>query len=358
MLILYKRLLLLVACLFLFFTFFVGIVRAQNSYGDSALTLSAYNVAINPASSTVIKYAITLSSGNAAGTQLEVTDIRSNSSVSGISFGGLPSLLENPTFSGNFSILVSNSTALGIYLIDFRAVGADPSTNVATLVLNVTNKTITTALTGKSNGSGYYPPPTPTGESPAFLGNAFPSGPNEKYGILGIIIIIVAFLAAFTAHFYGLIRRYIPKIAFVLVILAGLYLLIFDPNLMTYGTLHYDLLVVYIATNVFFAYLVFDNRRIEALRFITFIVPSLFLVGLLIDLFGNLPFSYFYSSTVNASWPYLFGFGFAAYSSFGVSLAFTILLISSEFLCLHYAFDFFKSRTTALQKQTRNKVRL
>ena len=109
---------------------------------------------------------------------------------------------------------------------------------------------------------------------------------------------------------------------------AGLYLTFFDSILKTFGYIHWLGLIGYLVLDLILLSLLLLTRKNVMTRYIGFF-SALGTVAMVADALLGLPVSEYKTTSINAI-AYLFGFGASGTgSSFGVSLAFTILLISS-----------------------------
>ncbi len=118
-------------------------------------------------------------------------------------------------------------------------------------------------------------------------------------------------------------------VSLVIELVAAVYLLVFDSNLILYAQLHWLGLLVFTAVTIALLEMHLTSRR----RLAAFGLMAWGLLGvvvMLLDAGLNLPLSSFAGAIGGAGgWQYLFGFGVAAGSTFGVSFAFTLLLVFS-----------------------------
>ena len=130
---------------------------------------------------------------------------------------------------------------------------------------------------------------------------------------------------------------------FVLELLFGMYLLIFDTLLQSLGALHWTILLVYLAIiGVLVMGYYKQERRMYLL--ITGTISLLAFIFMLADAAFGLPLSQAHSVSPGFGWAYLFGFGTNAISSFSTSFAFTGLFV---FVLLNAAIAFMLYRNSS-----------
>ncbi len=112
-------------------------------------------------------------------------------------------------------------------------------------------------------------------------------------------------------------------------LVAAIYLLVFDSNLVTYAQLHWLGLLVFAAVTIALLEMhLTSKRRLAAFGLMAW--GLLGVVVMLLDAGLNLPLSGFAGAIGGtAGWQYLFGFGVVVGSTFGVSFAFALLLVFS-----------------------------
>jgi hypothetical protein len=131
--------------------------------------------------------------------------------------------------------------------------------------------------------------------------------------------------------------------AFVLELLFGMYLLIFDTLLQSLGALHWTILLVYLAIiGVLVMGYYKQERRMYLL--IAGTISLLAFIFMLADAAFGLPLSQAHSVSPGFGWAYLFGFGTNAISSFSTSFAFTGLFV---FVLLNAAIAFMLYRNSS-----------
>ncbi|MCL4363343.1 hypothetical protein M1439_02755 [Candidatus Marsarchaeota archaeon] len=129
---------------------------------------------------------------------------------------------------------------------------------------------------------------------------------------------------------------------FVLELLFGMYLLIFDTLLQSLGALHWTILLVYLAIiGVLVMGYYKQERRMYLL--IAGTISLLAFIFMLADAAFGLPLSQAHSVSPGFGWAYLFGFGTNAISSFSTSFAFTGLFV---FVLLNAAIAFMLYRNS------------
>lgn len=123
-----------------------------------------------------------------------------------------------------------------------------------------------------------------------------------------------------------------PLASGIIVLIASIFLLVYDKNLVKYGMYHWDALIVYVIIVAIF--LGVGAKSPRAGFAVLTAVSVIFIILILLDAALNLPISQFYQSNNGMfGWRYLFGFGYAGDSStFARSLAIVIDLIFSGIL--------------------------
>ncbi len=106
------------------------------------------------------------------------------------------------------------------------------------------------------------------------------------------------------------------------------YLMIYDKLLRTAAPLHYDFLIAAFVISIALLIPIIINKYRKPFLITLGSLSILAWIGLIIDAEFNLPFSSVHSSITNYGWEYLFGFGTGAFSSFNISLGFSIFFIS------------------------------
>ncbi|WP_161939669.1 hypothetical protein [Picrophilus oshimae] len=106
------------------------------------------------------------------------------------------------------------------------------------------------------------------------------------------------------------------------------YLIIYDKFLRTAAPLHYDFLIAAFIISIALLVPVVINKYRKAFLITLGSLSILAWIGLIIDAELNLPFSSVHSSIPNYGWEYLFGFGTGAFSSFNISMGFSVFFVS------------------------------
>lgn len=121
----------------------------------------------------------------------------------------------------------------------------------------------------------------------------------------------------------------LPTVSLGVEIMAALYLLIFDANLLLYAWLHWFGLLLFTVLNLALLelYLTTERREISyGLAVLGAIGVSIMLLNIAFDF----PFSNFQYGGASAALQYFFGFGVSGTgSTFGVSFSFSLLLVFS-----------------------------
>ncbi|MGC8681899.1 MAG: hypothetical protein ACP5RE_02245 [Candidatus Acidifodinimicrobium sp.] len=130
---------------------------------------------------------------------------------------------------------------------------------------------------------------------------------HEEFGFLGYTVLLLA----------------VFQVAF------GIYLLSTDITLLIYGYFHWIVLLVYTTLMMIFILASYIGKYHEVSTLLFGVLSAALFVLMLVDVYLNLPFSYFYNAYNGIGFSYLLGFGRNAVSSIGVSAAFVALLILS-----------------------------
>ncbi len=179
----------------------VPIASAMNGYGTSTISVSPSSIGVGQGASGNVNYSVNLASGNTWGTNLVVTN------QAYLASQGITVTISNPsgdpTFSGYLTISAASNATLGPQKIVLQATGDDPSSQNATLMLNILKVLINTTTTTTGSGSTTTPPTTST---PYTSGGNGQSGYNappvaQGYGLkteleaaIVVILLITAFL--------------------------------------------------------------------------------------------------------------------------------------------------------------------
>ncbi len=297
----------------------------SNSTGSSSITINPSHVTLLGGSGTSIAYTVKLSSGSTWGTTINTVSVPNGLTVTGLSYTG------DPPYSGTFTVTASQTITPGNYTIQLSATGDDPSTSNAILYITITNKTSTI--------------PLPTTSPPATANIYFPTGSLAVYGYIGILIILISIIIGFVLAKIDALNSYNKKIIkylFIFEIISGIFLLTDDNILYSTAIFHWAVLLMYVLVFIIIDYLLFTKKELTKVYILSFLASGLLFLFLLGDLFLNLPYTSFQSNT-NISWPYFFGFGTTAISTFGISLAFTIILILNNFVMTGTLYYLFKN---------------
>lgn len=278
--------------------------------GTSKVTLTQSYINVSGGSSANIGFTITLVNGTKWGTSLAESPLSSY-----ITFSPSASN-QDPTYSGTLTINVAKDTPPGKYTFNISATGDDPSTSPVQLTIYVSNSTTST-----TTPPSVTPPSTTTAKPTnyfAYVGGIF----------LAILVILLAVAFAMKKKFIKA-AKIIMLVSVVISLAAAAYLLIYDTLLRTAGMLHYDILIVFFILTIILSYLVYGNKKMEKkAALILGILSALFVLAMFLDAILGLPLTSISGSTAYGV-NYLFGFGAAGTSSiYGISLAFSILLIA------------------------------
>lgn len=130
---------------FLAALFMIPAVHAQG-YGTSIISVNSTNITAYAGSTVELQYTTKLYTGSTWGTTMQY------SNATALAASGINAHFSNaygdPTFTGIFSITISNSTPVGTYSIELSATGDDPSVQPTSVLLNViSSKPVTTPTT-------------------------------------------------------------------------------------------------------------------------------------------------------------------------------------------------------------------
>ena len=131
-------------------------------------------------------------------------------------------------------------------------------------------------------------------------------------------------------------------VSVVLSLAAAAYLLIYDSLLRNSGMLHYDILIVFFILTVVLAYLIYANKKMHKTALLVLGgLSALFVLAMFLDAILGLPLTSV-SGSLSYGFNYLFGFGApGTLSLYGVSFAFTVLLLSVTVTSILSLFQFF-----------------
>lgn len=116
-------------------------------YGTSSISFAHQNVSVAAGSSLNANYTVNLATGQSWGTMFQLAKAAPSGITVSVSH---PSNYSVP-FSGYLTIQVAASTAPGQYPLVFMATGDDPTTQNATLIVNVPSPTTVPAMNHTSN---------------------------------------------------------------------------------------------------------------------------------------------------------------------------------------------------------------
>ncbi len=275
----------------------------SNSIGTSTITLNETNLNIKSGGSSMISFTVKLASGTTWGTTI------SASGPTGFSTSFTPSS-GDPTFSGTATVSVANSVKNGTYTISFTASGDDPTSSAAKLTVTV-------------YGYSSSAPPTSTPPSTSSIGQT-----NSIYAGAAIIL---AFLLAAIVPLIAVKRQILALgyASFAISIVSALYLEIFDHSLYSSAIIHWFILLIFIILSL--ATLAFSliSRKETAIKFRYALGAGSMVmsIGMIIDAALGLPLSSVQNIGSTFGFAYLFGFGTGSSSIFGVSLAFSLMLV-------------------------------
>ncbi|MGC8533529.1 MAG: hypothetical protein ACP5MV_02800 [Candidatus Parvarchaeum sp.] len=277
-------------------------------YGYSKVTLTQYSVNISQGSSANIGFTISLFNGSYWG-----TSIAESPSNNYITF--TPSVSnQDPTYSGTLTISVAKGAPKGTYTFNISAVGDDPSVSPVQLTVNVLNSTSS----------------TPPSVIPPVSSTPKPMNYFDYVGSIFLVLIIVLLgLGLSMKKKFAKAAKYTMLVSIVLSLAAAVYLLAYDSLLRISGMLHYDILIVFFILTIILAYLIYGNKKMHRNALLVLgSLSALFVLAMFLDAILGLPLTQI-SGSLSYGFNYLFGFGAAGtYSSYSISLAFSILLLS------------------------------
>ncbi len=298
-------------------------ISAASPIGASSITLNHSSGTAGIGGSVSTGYTVKLISGSTWGTTIAAT-AHSGITVTFSNSGG------DPTYSGTMTVTVSKTVSPGTYNIFINATGDDPSSSPAVYKLTVTNSTVTSPVP---------PPKIVTNNLPFEIGGA----------IIAVSLILAIIPAVLPALVQAIDRNRAYALLVVSVIALGpsIYLAVDNPLLRTAAPLHYGLLILYIILLITALVMVFKNKTKNYSMYLFRILGGGMFALMLVDIVIGLPLSSTYAAVPYIGWKYLFGFGTTSISSFGLSLAFSIIMIASALL-----FSFSIKNTKVSKKNT------
>lgn len=304
---------------------------AQYGYGTSEVVVNNNNVTLYPGGSTTISFTVKLVSGNTWGTNVKIVTSSSYISATASPSSG------DPTFSGKLTISVAANAAPGVYEINISATGDDPSSSSTTIYVYVksntsttmTSTTTTTTSTPSSVATTTMVTTTKTVTTTSTYTATAPSpSSSSSLAPLGaFVVVVILSLAAVLG--LGLLgpRKSAPALSLLSLVPEG-YLLAFDPALKATAPLHYYLLAAYTAFSVIVGVALL-LRPMRAAYVLAAVITGLMTLAMILDAALGLPLSAVYSPGSMAGIDYLFGMGITPFSSLGVTLSFTSLMLLS-----------------------------
>jgi hypothetical protein len=290
-------------------------------YGYSKVTLTQYSVNISQSSSINIGFTISLFNGSYWGTSL--AESPSNSYIT-----FTPSTLnQDPTYSGTLTISVAKGTPVGTYKFNISATGDDPSVSPVQLTVNVVNSTSST-------------PPSVT---PPVVSTPKPINYFDYVGSIFLAVIVILFgLELSMKKKFAKAANYTLLGSVILSLVAAIYLLAYDSLLRISGMLHYDILIVFFILTIILTYLIYGNKKMHRNALLILgSLSALFVFAMFLDAILGLPLTQI-SGSLSYGFNYLFGFGAAGtYSSYGISFAFSLLLLSVTATSMLSLFSYF-----------------
>lgn len=290
-------------------------------YGHSKVTLTQYSVNISQGSSADIGFTIALFNGSYWGTSLAESPLNSY-----ITF--TPSVSDqDPTYSGTLAINVAKGTPIGTYKFNISATGDDPSVSSVQLTVNVLNSTNSTA-------------PSVT---PPVVSTSKPTNYFDYVGSIFLVVIIALLgLGLLMKRKFVKAANYTMLGSIILSLAAAAYLLAYDSLLRISGALHYDILIVFFILTIILAYLVYGNKKMHRNALLILgSLSALFVLAMFLDAILGLPLTQV-SGSLSYGFNYLFGFGApSTYSSYNISFAFSLLLLSVTATSILSLFSYF-----------------
>ncbi|MCW1302632.1 MAG: hypothetical protein QXX36_03330 [Candidatus Rehaiarchaeum fermentans] len=325
-----------------------SIVYAANGIGTSSISLTSYSVNLTGGQSANIGFTISLASGNTWGTYINISPANSPISIIANPSEG------DPTFSGNLIISVPKNITPGSYTFYISAYGDDPSISSVKLVVNVLNSPSIVSTTSTSNSST-----TSVNKTTPISSNSVTSTPKSSsstlsysvsnyfvyVGTIFAILVVLLIVFALTQKTFYDFSKYGLIISTAIALASSLYLLLFDTLLRNTAPLHYAILLAYFVLLIGLVYVIYKVKKQSKLSSLVLgIISALFVLGMFLDAILGLPFSSL-SGTASAAFNYLFGFGAkGTSSSFGESLAFSLLLLSSASISIQSIFRYLRHK--------------
>ena len=158
---------------------------------------------------------------------------------------------------------------------------------------------------------------------------------SPVYLIIGFCVFLAGPALAVILQRIG--NRRLTGISLAIALVSGAYLLAFDISLRATGAPHWYGLLVYLAFSIA---MYSASRRSRICSILVFDAASAASFFMFMDAAFNLPFTI---ASGTPGWAYLFGFGLNHYSSFAISLAFSLLVVFSEVIAVS-SFVFLSNR--------------
>lgn len=327
--------------------------RAQyGTSGTSEVIVNQTLVTLSPGGSAKVSFEVKLVSGTTWGTNVEVSTSSSYVTATASPSSG------DPTFSGTLTIKVSASAPPGNYTVTIKATGDDPSNNTVTITVQVMSSTTTTTTTTQTTTTTTTSATTTTTTTSTTTPVATTSTavepvatvtvtststytttttmtttvplPSSSVSLapLGAFVAVVVVSVVIIAVSLLMIPRRSAQVAAILTIVPSAYLLAYDAALRATAPLHYYLLMAYAVVElVLGAYTL--ARGLRPALWALSAVSGLMFIAMILDAVLGLPLSSVYTPGGLFGVKYLFGLGITPYSSLGISLAFTSLMILS-----------------------------
>ncbi|AFZ69910.1 hypothetical protein Calag_0122 [Caldisphaera lagunensis DSM 15908] len=316
----------------------LAIPIAFSASGTSKFIINQTTFNITPGKSVSEKFQLVLSSGTTWG-----TDIAVSPSVSGISITFNPSS-GDPTFSGSFTISVSNNAKPGKYVFNVSATGDDPTTSPTSIIVYVSSPAISTTTTTTTTSTSSTTTTTTSTPTPVTTTTTTSTTKQGNYFVYVIAVLVILAIIIGGVLYYSKSAnsvKYAVSSFSILSILISLYLIFFDSTLRSFASIHYYLLIIYTIILILINPLIY-GKRLNIIYPIQAIISAIFFIGMLLDSLLGMPLSSIGDAGSSFSMNYFFGFGANSVSTFPISFSFSFLLILTFLILISSIIGIFK----------------
>ena len=184
---------------------------------------------------------------------------------------------------------------------------------------------------------------TPPSVAPPVVSTSKPTNYFDYVGSIFLVLAVVLLgLGLSMKRKFVKAANYTMLGSIVLSLSAAIYLLAYDSLLRISGMLHYDILIVFFILTIILTYLIYGNKKMHRNALLILgSLSALFVFAMFLDAILGLPLTQI-SGSLSYGFNYLFGFGAAGtYSSYGISFAFSLLLLSVTATSMLSLFSYF-----------------